>query len=75
MQRYGSGTVVLAASEAKFIRELADADLPAVVTPDELNACLVRTRKRWGDEPRVDQQIVLAMIADMANEARSLASH
>jgi len=75
MQRYGSGTVVLAASEAEFIRRLAGADLPAVVTPEELDACLVATRNRWGETPRADQELVLALIADIANEARGLTSH
>jgi len=72
MQRHGSGSVVLATSEADFIRRLTGAELPAVITPRDLDACLVWTRDRWGEAPRIDQQIVLAMLADMADEAREL---
>jgi len=75
MQRHGTGSVVLATSEAEFIRRLTGADLPSVVTPAELDACLNQTLAQWGESPRVDQQIVIAMIADMANEARSLVNN
>lgn len=61
--------------EAEFIRQLAQVELSEVVTADELVACLQKTRDRWGETPRVDQELVLAMIASMANEARSITCH
>ncbi|MHB8742820.1 MAG: hypothetical protein ACYC9L_06795 [Sulfuricaulis sp.] len=66
---------MLGVGEVEFIRLLTDSDLPSVLRPEELAACLDETRARWGENLRMDQQIVLAMIADMANEARGLTSH
>lgn len=74
MQRIDASHVLLAHAEARFVERFTGVPVSRATSPEHLDACLQTTRSQRPGEDCPDRMIVLAFLADMAEEARVITS-